>query len=523
MAAEHDCTTGAGGCFLCDGAAAESQAGQAPQVARRRILQAALAAPLALGPLAGAAPARAHDTGPSADRYAIDTGWTLRYIDDAIQLQRGATIIVAEGRIEEVRERRVRGMHAIDARHLLVVPGFISGHTHVAAGTPTRGLIETGRSLRRPLELVDGLDDASLDALTALNLAELILSGTTTQLEMSLSLRQLRSYIRVARRFGARGYAGAMIPDISRLFPIWMRGDHQVLLDSVPGTLQEIEASLEFARTLADGELLRPMMTPHATDTQTPETLRAIAAAARELDCGIHLHLSQSARESALVQQHWGMSPARWIGEFGFYAAPLFAAHLSGFDFAADAAVLNEAGAVYAHCPSAGGAGGGTQPYPEALGAGMAVNIAIDTHSNDFLENLKLAVLYGQARHALLTQAGQQGLRRPDMAEAIRGATLTAARGLRRDDLGRIDPGARADLVGIDVTGPLTGSGALPPAPLNNLLYAHGASVRLVVTDGRVQVLDGVFLPRDLAELSAAGGKVVAELWRQLDAEGFFE
>jgi hypothetical protein len=36
-------------------------------------------------------------------------------------------------------------------------------------------------------------------------------------------------------------------------------------------------------------------------------------------------------------------------------------------------------------------------------------------------------------------------------------------------------------------------------------------------------VLDGVFLPRDLAELSAAGGKVVAELWRQLDAEGFFE
>ncbi|HMO84698.1 MAG TPA: hypothetical protein PKC18_07240, partial [Lacipirellulaceae bacterium] len=41
-------------------------------------------------------------------------------------------------------------------------------------------------------------------------------------------------------------------------------------------------------------------------------------------------------------------------------------------------------------------------PYPEALGAGVAVNIGIDTHSNDYVENLKLAVLYGQAREALL-------------------------------------------------------------------------------------------------------------------------
>ncbi len=40
--------------------------------------------------------------------------------------------------------------------------------------------------------------------------------------------------------------------------------------------------------------------------------------------------------------------------------------------------------------------GGQTQQYPEALGAGMNVNIGIDTHSNDYLENLKLAVLYGR-------------------------------------------------------------------------------------------------------------------------------
>ncbi len=456
-------------------------------------------------------------------RYAINTGWTLRYEGNGITLHRGAVLVVSDGRIEAVRDRPARGLPAIDARRLLVVPGFISGHTHVAGGTPTRGLIETGRSFRRPLELVDALEDDALDALTALNLAELILTGTTTQLEMSLSLRQLHSYLRVAKRYGARGYAGAMIPDIRRLFAIWFRRDDDTLMASVPDTLEEIEANLTFARSWRDDALLKPMMTAHATDTHTPDTLRALAAAAAELGTGIHLHLSQSRRESAIVERLWGASPARWIADHGFMNGPVFAAHLSGFDFLRDAELFREAGAIYAHCPSAGGAGGATQPYPEALGAGMRVNIAIDTHSNDFLENLKLAVLYGQARYALLEAQSGVPLIRPTMAQAIHGATLSAARGLRRHDLGHIDEGACADLVGIDVTGPLAGVGALPPEPLNNLLYAHGALVRLVVTNGRVQALEGRFIADDLMAVSHAAGEVTRELWQTLAREGWFE
>ncbi len=527
-----DSSDAPGGCFFCahaeDGEAQENpQHASGASLKRRRVLQATLAAPLAFTTHAAAGRAlheHPRQTGVAPEgRYAINTGWTLRYAGTDIRLQRGAVIVVADGRIEDIRERPVRGLPVIDARRQLVVPGFISGHTHVAGGTPTRGLIETGRSFRRPLELVDALDDDALDALTALNLAELIMTGATTQLEMSLSLRQLRSYLRVAKRYGARGYAGAMIPDIQRLFPIWFRRDDDTLLASVPDTLREIEANLTFARGWRNDPLLKPMMTPHATDTQTPETLQAFAAAAAELGHGIHLHLAQSGRESALVERLWKTTPLRWIADHGFLDGPLFAAHMSGFDFTRDADLFRAAGAIYAHCPSAGGAGGATQPYPEALGAGMQVNIAIDTHSNDFLENLKLAVLYGQARYALLEAHSRLPLARPTMAEAIRGATLGAARGLRRDDLGRIDEGACADLVGIDVTSPLTGVGALPPEPLNNLLYAHGASVRLVVTDGRVQLLDGRFVPDDLVDVSRAAGEVTRELWQTLAREGWFE
>ena len=58
---------------------------------------------------------------------------------------------------------------------------------------------------------------------------------------------------------------------------------------------------------------------------------------------------------------------------------------MNGVDWASDASTLIDKGVVYAHCPSGGGAGGGTQPFPEALGAGVATNVGIDTHSNDMI------------------------------------------------------------------------------------------------------------------------------------------
>ena len=163
-------------------------------------------------------------------------------------------------------------------------------------------------------------------------------------------------------------------------------------------------------------------------------------------------------------------------------------------------------GAVYSTCPSAGGAGGGTQPYPEALAAGLAVNVGIDTHSNDMVENVKLAVLQGQARAALLQEVGAgRPVRAPTVEDAIQGCTEIPARALGRPDLGVIEPGALADLVAVHVSGPLSGSGAPAPEPLNNLLYANGRFVSWVFVDGRPLVSDGQFA-LDLGTIVSAGG-----------------
>ncbi len=517
-----------GPCALCGTDTSEHTSPHA-QVSRRSALSAVggMSALIGSGYATRNAQAasRNHPNIPTGE-YVIEAGWVLTEREGRHELVRNASILVSGDRIARIAEGRIAGTYTrIDAQKHLVTPGFISGHTHACTATPTRGLIENGRrpNNRRPQELVEQLTDTDLDNLTAYNVAELLRSGTTTHVEMSLSLRQAQSYVRVAEAWGVRGYPGGMIPGTARLGPIWARTDDQVLLESELGTLEEIAANLAFAKSkmgAADGRIL-PMMAPHATDTHTPATIAAIAAAAKELGTGLHIHLSQSGQETERVKRLWGMTPTQWLDSFGLLDNTVFGAHMGGLDWDIDPALLIARGVVLAHCPSAGGAGGFSQNYPEALAAGIAVNIGIDTHSNDYLENLKLAVLYGQARYALLKD-GSRAVKNPTMWTAMRNATTVPAAALKRDDIGRVTEGAKADLVAIDVSGPLVGSGTLPPEPLNNLLYANGMMVRHVITDGLIQVFDGHLVVDEEDHVIANGGRVMAAIYDQLQSEGWF-
>ncbi len=521
-----------GACFVCSSPGAPGERAENSFTRRQLLVQGGLAgaafgAPAAHRPSPLFANPLPLEEKPPHHDCIIEAPWGLVFHNGGLQLLPDCSIRVRRDRIETVKSGRLAGdTPRVRATGQLLLPGFISGHTHACSATPTRGIIEGGRSYARPLELVESLGSEDLDALTAYNVAELLRSGCTTQVEMSLSLRQAESYVRIAGRWGVRGYPGGMIPGIARLFPIWFRNSDQVLTDSEQATLAEIAANRHFALTHNGSEdgRIRPQMAPHATDTHTPQTLAAILAAAKEIGNGIHIHLSQSAQETKTVRRLWGKRPAEWLDELGFYSERIFGAHLTGIDVRQDLPFLAGKQLTYAHCPSGNGAGGssGTQPYPEALAAGVRTTIGIDTHSNDYIENLKLAVLYGRARARLLQASSAVPLQLPTIWDAVQGATLGAAQGLGRDDLGRIAPGAKADLCTVDVTGFLTGGGAVPPEPLNNLLYAHGLSVRHVLVDGQFQIFHGQFVSDDAPRVQHQGGAVVQKIWAQLQAENWF-
>ncbi|MGH8139923.1 MAG: amidohydrolase family protein [Steroidobacteraceae bacterium] len=451
-------------------------------------------------------------------------------------------VVVQDDRIEVIRPHRRSNDSRVAARGQILLAGFISGHTHSAAGTMTRGFIEENsfasvrsddsaipsRSLLRPMQLMEDLSDAQLDDLTALNLAEMLRSGCTSQVEMSLSLKQMKSYVRVAGRFGIRGFPGGMVPGMKRLLPIWGRADDQVLTDSEAATLAEIQANLAYALQVNGTESgrIRPMMAPAVTSVHTRATFAAIRAAARQIGNGIHIHIQNDWEEKdrkALLRL-WGKLEIPVLQELGLLSAPTFGAHLLGIDLANDLPVLARNRFTFAYCPSAAGASvlPSSQPYPEALAAGVNTCIGLDTHSNDYLENIKLGVMQGRARAQLLGATSPVPMKEPTIWNALESAALGGARGLGRNDLGRIEAGAKADLCTVDVSGLLVGNGTLPREPYNNLLYANGLSVRNVMTDGNWQLRDGRILVGEESKIVARAAAVIQEVWAKLEKEGFF-
>jgi cytosine/adenosine deaminase-related metal-dependent hydrolase len=218
------------------------------------------------------------------------------------------------------------------------------------------------------------------------------------------------------------------------------------------------------------------------------------------------------------------MRPVAWFESLGFFNQPVIAAHLYQIDLIKDPPILNKYGVNYVHCACmASLLHQSSQPYPEALASGLNISLGIDQLSNDYLENIKVATLNGQLRMNLLSASSKAEMRRPQIGDAVRAATLGGANMLRRDDLGRIAEGAKADLCAVDVTGPLGGVGALPPEPLHHLLYSSGRNVRHVMTNGQFHVLNGKLVVADENRVVSEGGMISKKIWKALDAEQFFD
>ncbi|MEO7937338.1 MAG: hypothetical protein ABIR55_01835, partial [Burkholderiaceae bacterium] len=158
----------------------------------------------------------------------IESGAALIWEDGKPQVRHNVSVRVREDRIVEVSTERIRGdATRVDARGHLLLPGLISGHTHVSVGSYTRAVIDGGGGTALPHAIVEGFDDETMDDLMAYNLLELLRSGVTTVINQDHNVRRAYSYVRVASRWAARGYPSGMIPGIERLFPIWGRKNDQ--------------------------------------------------------------------------------------------------------------------------------------------------------------------------------------------------------------------------------------------------------------------------------------------------------
>jgi cytosine/adenosine deaminase-related metal-dependent hydrolase len=269
--------------------------------------------------------------------------------------------------------------------------------------------------------------------------------------------------------------------------------------------LDDILASTEsVVGRLHDGERVVVTVAPCSPFTVTPELMRESAALARRLGLRLHTHLAETLDEERDALARFGRRPVDLVEELGWVAGDVWLAH--GIHFNDDEVRrLGAAGTGVAHCPSSNARlGSGLCRVTDLVGAGSPVGLGVDGVASN-----EVGGLFPELRQALYT--GRQRTGRPAdfmPATALALATEGGAACLGRDDLGRLEPGYRADLVvwpGDDL--------ADVPDPLDGLVLGPDRRARHVLVDGQPVVRDGDLLGADAGALRRELARRARRLW----------
>jgi cytosine/adenosine deaminase-related metal-dependent hydrolase len=269
-------------------------------------------------------------------------------------------------------------------------------------------------------------------------------------------------------------------------------GTRDVMWDHARGE-EGLQQAVQFARDF-DGAFegrIRGAFLPCRIETVTLDILRATKQHADELGCPIKLHAAQGLPELELMRTWYGKRSIELLGEIGFLGPRTAIPHVyyigghngveaSGAD---ELALLRDSGTTVVHCPIPGARHARSLDTLEGyLQAGVNIAIGTDMFPPDIIRTLDYASNMAKQR------AGSQTAGAP--ADLFRAATLGGATLLGRDDLGRLAPGAKADITVIDLSVLRTGPIEDPIRTL--LMNANGRDVRTVIVGGRTVVEHGM-------------------------------
>lgn len=389
----------------------------------------------------------------------------------------------------------------------LLCPGFLSLHNHLSFGSIDRSFREDCRSehfygstlFEYVLPMMRAIPEALSAATTRLSMAELLLSGVTTCLDVTDSARTSAD---AAGQVGLRTYVGQAFTSYLRRVQEGGRISYAAQQPTPDRELvaQAVDSALDVDRTF--GDLVRALVSPGAVDTCRPELLAHAARAARAAGLPLTTHCGQSRMEFAEIMHRHGCTPVALLDRVGFLGADVILAHCVFIDShsritaagpARDLELLGRSGTTVAHCPTQFARTGTLlENFGRYQAAGVHIGLSTDAAPQCMFQEMRLAAIL--SRHSPGGEPAGAG-------EVFRAATTGAATALGRTDLGRISPGAKADLVLFRTDTP-----RLTPLrdPLKSIVYHAGPQdVARVIVAGREVVRDGRVVNVDVAALAA--------------------
>ena len=163
---------------------------------------------------------------------------------------------------------------------------------------------------------------------------------------------------------------------------------------------------------------------------------------------GIHIHVSETAREVEQIKKQYGKTPVKYLNDLGVFRFPVLAAHCVHLEDD-DLALLAEGQVAVAHNPESNmKLASGAAPVVAMRRAGITVGLGTDgaasNNNLDMFEEMRSAALL----HKLVNQ---DALALP-AHEALMMATGDGARALGLEkEVGVLKPGYKADLILVDL------------------------------------------------------------------------
>ena len=407
----------------------------------------------------------------------------------------------------------------IDAKCGIVIPGLINCHVHVAASPVEKGFLE---DLGSPAMYMTSLYEYMRVTLLPIedqlkvfhfSLAEIMTKGTTTFFELGQGSEEM---IRIIGESGMRCYVAPRSESAS-----FMTKDGRTVHYEwdEPKAYQRLEEALRL-REQYDGsyhDRIRIALYPGKADTCTPNFLREVKKAS-DANGGmlIATHAAQTICEYQYIVEKYGMTPADYLTAqgiagpnvlYGHYIFPR-GHHLNAIKIGNELKTIAENKTNVVHCPWVFGRRGQImESLQKYLDMGINMCIGTDTFPQDMLHDMRCAAVFCKIAEGGDPFTGTA-------ATVFNMATLGGAKALGRDDLGRLCPGAKADIVIIDTDN-------IEWAPLRDpikvLVYtATSKNIAKVIVDGDLVAENGVPTGQDIhqlcADMQAAGERMWANV-----------
>ncbi len=413
--------------------------------------------------------------------------------DDAGRELGRTCITVEDGAITGIGPDLAPVGEVVDAQGCVVTPGLVNTHHHLYQ-TLTRAVPKAQDALlfgwlKTLYPIWARFTPEHMHVSALVGLSELALSGCTLSsdhLYLYPNGARLEDTIEAARQVGLRFHPtrGAMsIGESNGGLP------PDALVEEEAAVLQDCIRLIDAYHDGSTGAMCRVGIAPCSPFSVSRELMRDAALLARDKGVMLHTHLAENDEDVAYSLETFGCRPGQYAEELGWVGPDVWHAHCVKLD-ASEQALFAETKTGIAHCPCSNcRLGSGIAPVRQMRDAGVPVGLGVDGSASNDAGNL-----VAEARQAMLLQRVAFGADAMSAREALWIATRGGAEVLRREDVGQIAVGKRADLAVWDVSG-LESAGSWDPAAI---LLAGPTSVRDLFVEGRQIVRDGQMMTLDL-------------------------